>query len=192
MCFSNRSVVDADNSIIEKETIPGRFKRTLTAEDIIGGFTPPTQTVVFRNEYLNDIIFSGLEKVFNGESFAFSYFSVFGDVVYLDEVTACYRLIADGVYTGSDSIKRLEHREITFTELLKILPDEHQDKVNKGFNALNQRLYVLYLKNFNLVKFIKRVYKLILFDIKNLEFSFVKANRLLLKSMINKDFKISD
>ena len=191
-CFTNRSKISFDDTIIQKDTIPDKYKRTLTASDIIGGFTPPTQTVVFRREHLTEEVFAGLEKVFNGESFAFSYFACKGNVAYLDEITACYRVNDGGIYSGSGYLKKLELREGTFNELVKILPSEHRAHLKKGFNALNQRLYVLYFRNFNIRKTLVRITKMLKFDVKNGQWSFIKANRLLIRSFFIKGFIVTD
>ncbi len=192
MCFTDRSVVDEKGELLKESSVPEKHKRDLEAQNIIGGFTPPTQTVVFKRSYLSDDILKGLIKVFNGDTFLFSLLSVKTKVSYIDQVTAAYRINKQGHYTNKDYINRMKSRLTTYKVLERHIDKSYWPSLHKAEAVTLQRLYILYLQNKLWCNFYHHAVKIILFDIKHFKITFLKANKLLLKIKLNKDLIITD
>ena len=192
MCFTDRSVVDRQGKLLKKNTVPEKMKRTLESKDIIGNYTPPTQTVLFRRACLKENILEGLLKVFNGDTFLFAILASKGKLICMSEVTAAYRLNVEGHYTKLNYISRLEKRLKTNTIIIQYLDKKNKQLLRKDIAILNQRLYTLYFYNKNWRKFLRKTIFLITFDMMFLKVSFFKANKLLIKNVIIKDIKITD
>ncbi len=194
MCFTDRRLIDYDDNILNKSSIPENRKRHLEAADIIGGFTPPTQTVVFRKSSLGDMD-SFLEKyktVYNGDIFLFSFLSTRGKVGYIDMISAAYRINENGVYGGLDFTNRLYNRLNTLRVLRKIIPAEHRKLVFKSLKVILQRLFVINFKRHHFIRAARNIFSLILLDIKTLDVSVLRAILLLIKCNLYKDFIITD
>lgn len=161
MCFTNRTKIDSEGKIISEDTIPERFKRDLMPEDLIGSFTPPTQTVVFRRDLLDNNIFYSTHKIFNGDTFLFWYIAQFGKTAYLDEITAAYRVSGEGIYSSMNTINRLENRLNTVKVLESLINDQYRILLRRSKGVIYQRLFVLYFLSGKISNAL-RIYKKIL------------------------------
>jgi len=192
MCFTDRSVVNETGMLIQKSTIPDARKKTLTAQDIVGSYTPPSQTVLFKRSYLSSNIIESLKKVFNGDTCLFSFLSTKGEAGYIDRITAAYRLNKQGHYTNKSYISRLESKLKTYEELDKLIENRYKPFLRKGMAVAYQRLYVLLFLEKNRKGFFKIFVKMIVFDVKHVKISFLRANKLLLTALFNPTKTVTD
>ncbi len=108
----NCSLVVTDRLIVDKngKTWKDDFyeKNIYTIHDIIKGFVPPTQTMMYRNspmvsEYMNRLD----AKNSGGDRYLGLLFSLFGEIHRLEEITAVYRITGDGVWTSESNFEKL-------------------------------------------------------------------------------------
>lgn len=194
MCFTDRMIVDANDKILYKTTIAKEFKKHLDVNEIIGGFTPPTQTVLFRSSYLENEpkILEQLRKVYNGDTFLFSFLATKGKVGYIDILSAAYRMNDSGIYSNLDNFSRLRERLNTYKILKKSIPQYYHNFILKGYIVTLQRLFALSLRNRKVINGLKYFCLLILLDIKFRKISTVRAIRLLFKSIFSLQNTITD
>lgn len=186
MCFTNRRLIDTENQILSEDTISPKYKKLVNSRDIILNFTPPTQTILFRSEFLEEFILEGLEMVFNGDLFLSALISLKGKVGYIDEVTANYRVTNEGIYSGINFLTRLEHKIKTLKILNKHLSSEKQKLVKRRIAGINQQLYIAYFKDRNTRLFLFKMAHLIYYDIRYMKLTFIKANKLLYHNLKHK------
>jgi len=194
MCFTNRMIVDREAFSIIKDSLPVNRKRDLSFEDILSGITPPLLTVLFRKSCIENKaeFFSNLSRVFNGDTFLFSFLSVQGPVGYIDMISAAYRLNENGIYGRLNYVNRLMNRGKTFELLLETFPAIYHKYLSKGFKIILQRLFVINMVHYQYRKAFHHLFYLVRLDFKTKDFSALRAIKLLIKSMINKEFIIAD
>jgi|WetSurMetagenome_2_1015567.scaffolds.fasta_scaffold08600_3 glycosyltransferase involved in cell wall biosynthesis len=194
MCFTNRIVIDSENENIQTILIPEDKRRNLGPEDVIGSFTPPTQTVLFRRSFIDyrPDVMKELASVCNGDTFLFSILSTKGEIGYLNSVTAAYRTSSSGAYSGLDVINRLKNRINTFKSLLRILPSQYHKFIYKSIKTTLSRLFVLEFKKFRLKSCTQYFFILVKLDITTNDLSTLKAIRLLFKSFFSRKLSITD
>jgi glycosyltransferase involved in cell wall biosynthesis len=106
------SMVFTNNRLLDKEgnsKVSTDYKKTVyTSADVIGGFIPGSQTMLFRN--LPGIkLFYDKQKIKRSGDMYLSYFcSLFGDLYKLDDVTAVYRKAGQGVWTSLEPLEKIQ------------------------------------------------------------------------------------
>jgi glycosyltransferase involved in cell wall biosynthesis/RimJ/RimL family protein N-acetyltransferase len=194
MCFTDRMIVNSNNTVIKDTSVPVNLKKHLEAKDIIGAYTPPTQTVVFRKSYLetDPCILESLKKVYNGDTFLFSYLATMGKVGYIDLISAAYRINDSGVYNNLDYYNRLKNRLNTFQTFQKSVPIEFHRYIYRDLKVTLQRLFVISWRSLKFLSGINFACSLFLIDLKTKDISTIRAIKLLLKSILNKEYIITD
>ncbi len=97
LVFTSRNVIDFNNKFIQTS----RYNKLIyDTNDVLKGFVAPTQTIVLRN--FHDLpIFINRHKSFPSGDILLTYFcSLFGNLYYLDNITAVYRITSKGVVTS--------------------------------------------------------------------------------------------
>ena len=156
MCFTGRNVVDKNNKFIRQEKYTRKIHQT---KDVVEGFIPSTQTVLFRN--YKDLKFFRQRNSNHpsGDRLITYYCSLMGDIYYLDEITACYRESGEGVWSSFDAIAKREKRLERFREFYRILGIE-----KNNLNLIDRSLYEFYSRiRFEInhpIKLIKNFHKL--------------------------------
>ena len=121
----------------------------MSPEQIIGSYTPPTQTVVFRREFLDDRVLKKLSEVFNGDTLLFWYIAQFGTTAFLNENTAVYRVTGKGAYSELDYMNKLQKRIKTLDVIQQTLKTRYIKHIKKSKLIDYQRLSVIYFRNGN-------------------------------------------
>jgi len=192
MCFTDRIFVTEENNLVVKNGLPQSKRQHLTYKEVLSGFTPPTQTVIFRSEYIKNTEF--LQKystVYNGDTFLFSYLSTKGNVGYLDFISAAYR-INTGRYSNSGYFNRLVNKANTYNTLRSIIPVNTYKFLNKAERVVHQRLFVLSIKEKKYKTTIKSAGLLIKNDFKHFTCNFLIALKLLITTYLKNDLIITD
>ena len=192
MCFTNRNIVDVNGSVIRSEWVSPNYRRILTYKEIITGFTPPTQTILFRKDLLDEAIFINLKKVYNGDIFISSVLSTKGKVGYIDKITASYRVNADGIYGKEDYFKRLKNQLSTYQVLSSFLSETYHEYLRIARTRIKQRLFVISLLNGNLLYHLNMFTALFTHDVINLDYSLFRAFKLLFLKGLNPFKQVTD
>lgn len=106
------SMVFTNNQLLDKEgnsKVSTDYQKNLyTSADVIAGFTPGSQTMLFRN--LPGIqLFYDKQRIKRSGDMYLSYFcSLFGDLYKLDDVTAVYRKAGQGVWTSLHPLQKIQ------------------------------------------------------------------------------------
>jgi glycosyltransferase involved in cell wall biosynthesis len=124
MVFTARNVVDKEGNFVRTE----RCSDTVyTTKDVVESFIPETQTIVMRY-YKNLAEF--LEKNSkhpSGDRLITYFCSLFGDILYLDEITSVYRDTGSGVWSCYDLQQKRKLSLERFIEFHKILGIENNN-----------------------------------------------------------------
>jgi len=184
ICFTNRKIIDINGVVLSFDTIPDIYKRKFKTNELIGVFTPPTQTIMLKANYLYPLVLNIDKNIYNGDTYIFWYLSQFGETGYLDETTAVYRNSGMGIYSSASSVKRLENALKTLTELKKVLYASNKFLLNKPKMYIYFKLFVSFTKKLRLLNSIKYFSLIVWHDILHLELNTLKAFHLLIKSII--------
>ncbi len=117
MCFAGCAEVSTEGQLLKDNYVPEPFRRTLTQQDVVGGFCPPTLTALFRNRAIPSLPES-FAHVANGDYFLFSMLTGYGDAAYLPRVVAHYRRHEGGVWTRLSEEK--QHRSNLNTKMMML------------------------------------------------------------------------
>ncbi|RLD71456.1 MAG: hypothetical protein DRI87_06915 [Bacteroidetes bacterium] len=180
MCFTNRNIVDVNGSVIREKWVPPAYRRKLTCKEIITGFTPPTQTILFRKDLLDEELINNLKKVYNGDIYISSVLSTKGDVGYVDKITAAYRINSDGIYGKEDYFRRLKNQVKTYQVLLSSLDNTYRKDIQRTQIRVKQRLFVVSLLKGHLNYHLKMLINLFIHDVQTPDYSLIRAFKLLL------------
>jgi glycosyltransferase involved in cell wall biosynthesis len=181
LCYTNRYIIDSKNRILSSGNLPLVTNKYLTRNDVIGRFTPPTQTIVFRNRAITPELLDVLKSVYNGDT-TLSYFLIReGKFVYLNEITACYRQHEGGGYSKVGNIKRLEDTLLSHQKIKRYFSKKDHLLLNRGYSDILMRLYKEYFFSYKLINLFKTAGKLIINDIRFKQLNFLRVNYWLLK-----------
>ena len=192
MCFTNGNVVDVNDSVIRHERVPPVFRKTLTFKEIMSGFTPPTQTILFRKDLLDDNIMKNLEKVYNGDIFISVVLSTKGEIGYINRIAAAYRINEDGIYGKASYYKRLKNQLNTYRVLLPLISKKYHKYLLYAQTIVKQRLFVISIINGNILYHFKTAFWILLHDIRYFDYSLLRATKLLFVKIYNPSKEITD
>lgn len=140
MCFTNSIIVDENNNIVTNNRVNEKYRKDITQAEILSGFVPPTNTVVYRNELLKTIV-AEMPKITNGDYYNSVLMANCGKIGYLNLNTAAYRIHNLGSWSNlSDEI-----RKISYTKTLVSL----RGKVQKSLEQMLERLISSNLSGLN-------------------------------------------
>jgi glycosyltransferase involved in cell wall biosynthesis len=169
MCFTDARIIDENNIFLDKLTVPEQFRKHLSQTDIIGGYCPPTLTVVARKYSIN--FPRAFYTITNSDFFLFSEIASFGEVAYMSDITSCYRVHPGGIWSMKDEEYYVVNSLRTRQVLLQFFGKNHRDilvpQIYGSFVSLisyysnNRRKKKFFIAYLNFLKFLI-VYKPIL------------------------------
>jgi glycosyltransferase involved in cell wall biosynthesis len=172
LCFMNSSVVNEEGKVTKESRLEEDRKRDLLQKDIVSGLVPPTNTVVFRNNVVNDI-----PDVFytasNGDILFFTMLTEYGDAGYMDVVAGAYRVHGGGIWAAKTDDYLLTNNLKVRLALLGCLP-KYKSILLPLINYYFTELLAFHVKSRSPLKFISIALQFILTDIKFLNFGFLK------------------
>lgn len=162
MCFTLQLLVSKTGEILKKEK---SANKSFSTYDVVKGFIPGTQTMVFRNHENLVQLISKFSTSPSGDRILAYCCSLFGDLYLLPEFTAAYRQTGNGVWT---SINKEDAYFLALEEFIKFhisigLPVNNEfvyDRVNGAYPYLFKKDRRRFFININRVKEIKRKYKI--------------------------------
>jgi len=126
MCFTNSTIVDEYGNIKKTNRVDEQNKKDITQADILNGFVPPMNTVLYRNKYFKKII-DDFPKITNGDYYVSALMANYGKIGYLDINTAAYRIHKSGSWSQLPEESRL----LIFTKTLMSLKGKLREPLNR-------------------------------------------------------------
>lgn len=115
MVVSNRTVIKDNGGHYDELYDKEHQKKLFSISDIVSGFVPGTQTMMFRNYVsLPDYLLAHPEFYY-GDRFIAYFCSLFGKIFLLKEITAVYRMTGEGVWSVNTPLEK-SHRLTRFME----------------------------------------------------------------------------
>lgn len=99
LVFSNRVIFDHKKNI-KKKHILSPEKNVFRLKDVIGGFIPSTQTMLFRNDVNLISFMQKHSKHPSGDQLIALFYAIKGDFFLLDDLTALYRITGHGAWSS--------------------------------------------------------------------------------------------
>lgn len=133
MVFTNRYTID--NFGVSRENT--YESKVYSIRDMVKGFIPPTQTLLFRNFENIGLFLNFHDKYLAGDRLISYYCSLHGKVGIIEDLTASYRETGQGVWTsvkGIDKLMTSYTRLRQFHQLLGI-PDNNEVLAKKSFEV---------------------------------------------------------
>lgn len=115
LCFTNASIINENNEISLKEIITDFSKTSFTHIDM--PIKAPTLTRVFKNEKLLNI----RHDVYGLDTFLLIWFSKFGKIKFINDITGVYRLQNKGIYSSLSKKDKIFHQFKTRLSCLEII-----------------------------------------------------------------------
>jgi len=106
MCFANSTIIDNNGKTTSSSRVPDHYKRTLSQEDILNGFCPPTNTMLVKNDYLKSILQQKSSKIINNDYFFACLMAEYGEIAYIDNIVAAYRKHDKGTWSATSEYDR--------------------------------------------------------------------------------------
>jgi glycosyltransferase involved in cell wall biosynthesis len=146
----NYSMVCTNRYILQQngEKVPDNAysKEVYTISDIITGFIPGTQTIMFRNYSLLPDFLERYQQYYSGDRYIAYFCSLFGDIYRLKDYTAVYRVTETGIWAKRTALEKLK---LTFEQIVEFhrsvgIPVNNVIAAKKGFSvSLNFFLYAV-------------------------------------------------
>ena len=166
ICFTDVNYVDEMNNITTANFMRPFYKNKGFADqaDLLTYVALPTQTTLINIDDLQRILPDDFGEVYNADAYFFSLLTRKKNAIYLDEVTACYRLHTGGMMTGIGEMGRLKKtiQSIFFLLHRPILKSDSRLKlkwriidlqiqilnilVNDGYVSLYFTQFIIYLQ----------------------------------------------
>lgn len=172
LCFMDSSVVNEDGKVTKESRLEENRKRDLVQMDIVSGLVPPTNTVVFRNNVVNEIPDVFYTAV-NGDILFFSLLAEYGDAGYIDEAAGAYRMHGGGSWSAKSDAYLLTNNLKVRLALLEFFP-KYKSILLPLVNSYYTELLVCHFKSRSPVRFISTALQFVLTDIKFLNFGFLR------------------
>jgi glycosyltransferase involved in cell wall biosynthesis len=138
LCFHNAEMFYVDGSQSTMNLRPADQKEISTIEDIIAGMVPIPCTVLFRNKLLGELPES-FDHVANGDWMLFVLLAEHGNVGYLDEVMAAYRMHAGGFWSRLTGQQRVKEHINTYQTINAHLNFKYDRMISDIISALPRR-----------------------------------------------------
>ena len=140
LCFHNAEMFYDDGSQPSMNLRPADQKEISTVEDIIAGMVPIPCTVLFRNNLLGELPAS-FDTVPNGDWMLFVLLAEHGNIGYLNEVMAAYRMHAGGNWSKLTTQQRIKEHINTYQTINAHLNFKYDRMISEIVAAMlkNQR-----------------------------------------------------
>lgn len=116
MVCSNQMLYFPDGSLKKNEF---ETKQILDIQDVIKGFIPGSQTILFRNYPSAVEFFKNHEHVYGHDRYITYFCSLFGKIYRMDDFTAAYRMSGEGLWTQFSAIDKLKRYSSAITDFHK-------------------------------------------------------------------------
>ena len=141
MCFTNSTIVDQNENIIKSSRVDEKNKKNTNQADILQGFVPPTNTVLYRNKYLQEIV-ACFPEITNGDYYVSVNMANYGPIGYLDSITAAYRIHPAGSWSNrDDDSRRIQYVKTLLSLRGKVQKQNEQfleNQIIANLNAVNE------------------------------------------------------
>jgi glycosyltransferase involved in cell wall biosynthesis len=117
LVFSNRNVLQKTGIL----TVHIHENRVYTCNDILKGFIPPTQTMVFRNQTGILLFFQKIGRFYSGDRMLAYICSIFGNIGMIPDITAVYRDSGYGVWSSKTQIEKIKTHSRMFQKFHEII-----------------------------------------------------------------------
>jgi glycosyltransferase involved in cell wall biosynthesis len=162
LCFTHQLVVTEKGEVKSKNEYP---EKRYTTIDVVKGFIPGTQTLLFKNQKDLMKLMLKYSDSPSGDRILTYCCSLYGDLYLLPEFTAAYRHTGKGVWTA---IKKDESYFFSLEEFVKFhisigLPANNElvhEKFNGAYPYLFNKNKKYFFKNIRRVNRIKKKYKI--------------------------------
>lgn len=118
LCFTNRINIDYNGKFIENSEL--KYMKSEFEHTDMPIFCP-TLTRLFVAKYVKNI---PQIEVKGGDTVLLVWLSKFGKIKYLDDITSCYRVHGDGVWSGLTKENKIKHLIETRVGLLQIIENK--------------------------------------------------------------------
>jgi glycosyltransferase involved in cell wall biosynthesis len=115
MVITNRKVWQVGNKTADECYEKEYLKNTFYTADIVNGFVPGMQTILFRNYSSLVDYFIAHPDFYYGDRYLAYYCSLFGNILLIPEFTAVYRMTGTGVWSLNSPLKKLH----TYTRFME-------------------------------------------------------------------------
>jgi glycosyltransferase involved in cell wall biosynthesis len=116
--FTNTIVV---NKLSETVRIGHYEDRIYTLNDVMRGFIPPTQTILFRNIQNLTLFMNQFSNFPSGDRLIAYYCALHGKIGYIPEQTAAYRDSGEGIWSSNPFYDKIKKSAINFEHFYNIL-----------------------------------------------------------------------
>jgi ADP-heptose:LPS heptosyltransferase/glycosyltransferase involved in cell wall biosynthesis/Tfp pilus assembly protein PilF len=134
LCFTNAKIIDEKGNIVREDRVPVERRTTLTQKDIIAGYCPPSNTMMFRRNALRAYP-AELQNVVNWDFVVSVLLLQHGDAGYIDCHTAVYRMHRGGLWSQSSKVYRAEQNLKTRRALQRFFGDKYGDILGPAIAA---------------------------------------------------------
>lgn len=152
-CFANSIVIDQQGSIVREERVPEKYQRRLNQLDIVSGFCPPTNTMLFRRSSLGTLPRVS-KKVVNVDFIISAQLAEHGTIEYLPGSMAAYRIHDGGIWSSRSEDYLLLNSLRTRSALLIIYKEKYRDILRPVIETYYMRLKSSYIDKGEVVDFI--------------------------------------
>ncbi|OQX73022.1 MAG: hypothetical protein B6D61_13025 [Bacteroidetes bacterium 4484_249] len=167
LCFTNCSVVDENNVLVKKSRVPSEIKKKKLKYYDLLYYTPPTLTVVCRNNRTAINVIEELGIAY--DHVLFFLLSRYKDVFFLSDTTGVHLLNTSSVYHPLTPAEKMEKYSISNLDILKCLINNQDKKEVRalyyGYAITYARLFLYASDSFSLSKMLHNFSKLIQSDI---------------------------
>jgi glycosyltransferase involved in cell wall biosynthesis len=143
LVFTNRKILTLDGNLI----IDDSYKKSIyKIADVIEGFIPGTQTMMFRNYGTIVDFFNKYSYVYSGDRYIAYFCSLFGNLYKMDDVTSVYRHTNTGIWFKNSSLTKLitsNDLMIGFHKSLGIPTNNEVIASHHFYNSLNVFFYCI-------------------------------------------------
>lgn len=137
MVITNRKVWTEHNNMVDECYEKEHKKNIFTIKDVVNGFVPGMQTILFRNFPSLVDYFSAHPEYYYADRYLTYFCSLFGDIYLIPEVMAVYRMTGSGVWSVHTPIQKLQ----TYTTFMNDfhhslgIPANNEILASIGFNT---------------------------------------------------------
>lgn len=141
MAITNRKVLYEDGTEVEELYERDYKKSTFTISDVVSGFMPGTQTILFRNFSSLPDFFVAHPEFYYADRYIVYFCSLFGSIILLPQITAVYRMTGEGVWSVNTSLEKLNRYTKFMNDFHQSLGIPSNQILNKfNFNAARATL----------------------------------------------------
>lgn len=144
LCFTNSTIVDEENRIVRPSRLEKERQRDLSQQDVLSGLVPPTNTILMRN-IIQDA-WATFPNIVNGDILISALLTEHGLAGYIDDVTACYRIHPQGLWSSQSPRFQAVNYLKTYLVLLDRFKHEYEEILMQAVGSGYENLLGCYQK----------------------------------------------